>query len=156
MPNYVFLLACSTPPPLPPAIGHSFSPSLLVTFLIPPLGVVCVNYYFWGLNGYAFVDLVKHSVLTFVGEIQCSRNDRYYYYHSQASFTSWMCHRRCCSNCLTNTTVYAVPQAWLTQQGCLVMWCMNCHSIICCQSPLWWTCWLKLSWLLCPFVHSFI
>ena len=33
-----------------------------------------------------FVDPVKHSVLTFVSEIQCYRNDHYYSYYY------WICH----------------------------------------------------------------
>ena len=36
--------------------------------------------YFWGLTVCIFVDLVKRSTLTVVGEIWCYRNDCYYYY----------------------------------------------------------------------------
>ena len=39
------------------------------------------DYYFWGFNVYITVDLVKHGVLTHVGEVRRYRNDRCYYYH---------------------------------------------------------------------------
>ena len=37
-----------------------------------------IIYYFWDLNECIIIDLVKWGVLTFVSEIWCYRNDRYY------------------------------------------------------------------------------
>ena len=67
------ILSSFLPPPPPPP------PIILITFLAECpcwCDVQGIQYYdwriyFWGFNVYIFVDLVKGSVLTLVGEMQC-------------------------------------------------------------------------------------
>ena len=85
-------------------------PSLLITFLLYTCMWVCAcagvcrcgvreiytilwlcNDYFWGFNVYIFVDLVKHAVLSLVGEIWHYRNDSYHYFILRLPLTCLQC-----------------------------------------------------------------